>query len=135
MGDTPEARDGGSPIAGTVAWRDLTVADAEAVRDFYSRVVGWQAAPVEVQGYSDFIMMPPGSADPVAGICHARGPNVDIPAQWLLYIVVDDLDRSGTTCVELGGAVVAGPRPVSGGRFCVIRDPAGAVCALFQPGS
>ena len=26
-----------------------------------------------------------------------------------------------------------GPRPLAGGRFCVIRDPAGAVCALYEP--
>jgi predicted enzyme related to lactoylglutathione lyase len=135
MGDTPAARNAAGPIVGTVAWRDLTVGNAEALRDFYSRVVGWQAAPVDVEGYSDFVMMPPESAEPVAGICHARGPNADLPAQWLLYIVVEDLDRSTASCLDLGGAVVAGPRPLSGGRFCVIRDPAGAVCALFQPGS
>ncbi|MEO8076770.1 MAG: VOC family protein, partial [Acidobacteriota bacterium] len=123
MSDTSPTSNAQRPQAGTIAWRDLTVPDAEAVRDFYSRVVGWQAAPVEVQDYSDFIMMPPGSADPAAGICHARGVNADIPAQWLLYIVVDDLDRSAASCVELGGALVAGPRPLSGGRFCVIRDP------------
>jgi predicted enzyme related to lactoylglutathione lyase len=88
-----------------------------------------------MDGYSDFMMMPPGSADAAAGICHARGSNADLPAQWLLYIVVADLDDSAASCVELGGAIVSGPRPLSGGRICVIRDPAGAVCALYQPGS
>jgi predicted enzyme related to lactoylglutathione lyase len=135
MGDTPEKPDTDRPAAGSIAWRDLTVPDAEALRDFYSLVVGWQAAPVEMQGYSDFIMMPPGSADPVAGICHTRGSNADLPPQWLLYIVVENVDRSAASCVALGGAVVAAPRPLSGGRFCVIRDPAGAVCALYEPGS
>jgi predicted enzyme related to lactoylglutathione lyase len=135
MSNTSRTPPEASPPAGTIAWSDLTVPDADAVRDFYSQVVGWQAAPVAVQDYNDFIMMPPGSADPVAGICNARGANADVPAQWLLYIVVADVDRSAASCVELGGAVVAGPRPLSGGRFCVIRDPAGAVCALFQPGS
>jgi predicted enzyme related to lactoylglutathione lyase len=88
-----------------------------------------------VEGYSDFIMMPPGSANPVTGICHARGSNADLLPQWLLSIVVENVERSAASCVELGGAVVAGPRPLSGGRFCVIRDPAGAVCALYQSGS
>jgi predicted enzyme related to lactoylglutathione lyase len=34
--------------------------------------------------------------------------------------------------VELGGKVGAGPRMMGGGRFCVIQDPAGAMCALFK---
>jgi predicted enzyme related to lactoylglutathione lyase len=135
MADTSRERGADAPAVGTIAWRDLTVRDAEMVRDFYSQVVGWQAAPVEVQGYNDFIMMPPDTANPVAGICHARGPNADVPPQWLLYIIVADVDRSAASSVALGGSVVTGPRPLSGGRFCVIRDPAGAVCALYQPGS
>ena len=33
---------------------------------------------------------------------------------------------------KLGAAVVVEPRSVGGGRLAVIRDPAGATCALFQ---
>ena len=84
-------------------------------------------------GYDDYCMIAPASGETVAGICHARGVNTDVPAQWLVYIVVEDVDRSAAKCVELGGHVIAGPRPMSGGRFCVIRDPAGAVCALYRP--
>jgi predicted enzyme related to lactoylglutathione lyase len=68
-----------------------------------------------------------------AGICHARGLNGDLPAQWLIYIVVEDVERSAAACVELGGQVLVAPRDMAGGRYCVIRDPAGAVCALYTP--
>ena len=34
------------PPVGTVAWTDLTVPDAEGIRDFYARVVGWVPEPV-----------------------------------------------------------------------------------------
>jgi uncharacterized protein len=118
---------------GTVAWRDLTVDDAERVRDFYQQVVGWEAVPVEMGGYSDFNMRPPGADAPVAGICHARGPNSDLPAQWLMYIVVADVERSAADVVRLGGRVISGPRSMGGARWCVIADPAGAVCALYEP--
>ena len=30
------------PAVGTIAWRDLTVKDAEKVRDFYAQAVGWK---------------------------------------------------------------------------------------------
>jgi predicted enzyme related to lactoylglutathione lyase len=70
----------------------------------------------------------------VAGICHARGSNADLPAQWLATITVEDVDRNAARCAELGGEILAGPRDMgSQGRFCVIRDPAGAVAALFSP--
>ena len=123
-----------SPKVGTIVWRDLTVDDAEDIRDFYRAVVGWHAEPVEMDNYSDFSMVPPGSSEAIAGVCHARGSNADLPPQWLLYIVVADLEASMQKCLELGGDVVVDPRPLSGGRFCVIRDPAGAVCALYGPG-
>jgi predicted enzyme related to lactoylglutathione lyase len=118
---------------GSILWRDLTVADAARVRDFYTAVVGWESSPVDMGGYSDFNMMPPGSHEPLAGVCHARGSNADLPPVWLMYIVVQDVDRSAVECVRLGGRVVAGPRGMSGGRVCVIQDPAGATCALYGP--
>ena len=59
---------------GKIGWADLTVNDAETVRDFYRDVVGWTVQPV-----------------------------------------------------DMGGAPAA--------RYCVIADPAGAMCALYQPAS
>ena len=38
------------PGIGTIVWCDLTVNDAETVRDFYAAVVGWKAEPVEMGG-------------------------------------------------------------------------------------
>src|SRR4051794_39062277 len=121
------------PALGSIAWRDLTVTDAEGVRDFYEQVVGWKPRAVKMGDYSDFEMLQPATGESTVGICHARGDNVDLPPQWLMYVIVADVAVSAARCVELGGKVVVGPRPLSGGTFCVICDPAGAVCALFQP--
>lgn len=122
-------------VPGAIVWFDLTVPQADAVRDFYSAVVGWQAQPVDMGGYDDFNMLPPGSEIPAAGICYARGVNADLPPQWLLYVVVADLDASLTACEAGGGRVVAGPKDGGdGSRLAVIADPAGAVIALYQVG-
>lgn len=117
---------------GKIGWIDLTVPDAENVRDFYCAVTGWRSEGVEMGGYQDYCMVPPeGGA--VAGVCHARGTNAGMPAQWLIYVTVADLEASLARCRALGGAVLQEPRGVGGhGRVAVIRDPAGAVCALFQ---
>jgi predicted enzyme related to lactoylglutathione lyase len=82
--------------------------------------------------YHDFDMLAPGSDEPVTGICYARGANAALPPQWLIYITVDDVDKSASRCVELGGKVLDGPRMMGSSQFCVIQDPAGAVAALIS---
>ena len=118
---------------GSIVWTDLTVPDADPVRDFYRAVVDWETEDVEMGGYADYAMRPAGAASRVAGVCHRRGVNADLPAQWLIYIAVDDLDASLARCRERGGELIAGPRAeTEGARFAVIRDPAGAVAALIE---
>ena len=117
---------------GTIGWIDMTVDDATGVRDFYETVTGWQSEDVNMGDYSDFVMKASNGGG-VAGICHARGSNADLPPGWLIYITVDDVDKSAAACEMNGGKVIVRPRGVAGGRFCVIEDPAGACAALYQP--
>jgi uncharacterized protein len=116
----------------SIGWVDLTVADADRLRDFYRDVVGWTAEPVDMGGYSDWLMRSREGAA-VAGICHRRGSNAALPPVWLVYLTVPDLDASLARCGELGGKVVVEPQEMGGmGRYSVVADPAGAVCALFE---
>ena len=39
---------------GSIMWTDLTVENAERIRDFYSAVVGWTTSGVDMGGYNDF---------------------------------------------------------------------------------
>lgn len=119
---------------GSVSWIDLTIGQAEEIRDFYSKVVGWKSEPVSMGDYSDYSMIVPESGKPAAGICHARGTNEGLPAKWLIYITVENLEESIRQCNESGGKVVFGPKPLGNyGSFCVIEDPAGAVAGLIEP--
>jgi uncharacterized protein len=124
--------DENKPVAGTVCWYDLTVPNAEEIRDFYQAVVGWTSTAEDMEDYEDYNMIA-GDGDTAAGICHARGENSDVPPQWMIYIVVEDVDAAAEKCVAMGGRLMAGPRDMGEGRFCVIRDPAGAMCALYKP--
>ena len=121
-----------SMAVGQVCWRDLTVENAAEVRDFYQAVTGWSSTGQSMGDYEDYNMNRPGDGETVAGICHARGSNANIPPQWLIYIVVEDVDQSAVKCRELGGEVIDGPRDMGQSRFCIIKDPAGAVAALIQ---
>lgn len=120
-------------LAGIVKWADLTVDDADGIRDFYSAVLGWKAIPLDVGGHDDYVMTHPDTGDAAAGICHQLGEIKGLPQQWLIYVKVDDLDDSIAACDAGGGKVVFGPKDSeSMGRWCVIQDPAGAVMALTE---
>jgi len=118
---------------GEILWQDLTVSNLIEVRDFYREVIGWDCIPEDMGGYEDYHMVVPPSGASVAGVCHARGENTDIPAVWLIYITVEDVEKSAELCMDTGGKVLVEPRDMGGGRFCVIQDPAGAICSLYRP--
>ncbi|MEO8369703.1 MAG: VOC family protein [Candidatus Solibacter sp.] len=120
-------------MPGQIGWIDLTVPDAVALRDFYQSVTGWTPSGVEMGGYQDFCMTPTGEAQPVAGICHARGQNAGLPPGWMVYITVADLDESLRQTLDRGGKVLRSATGMGDqGRYGIIADPSGAVCALFQ---
>lgn len=122
-----------TPAVGTVNWMDLTVKDAVKVKDFYQDVAGWKSSGLDMGGYEDFVMTPAGGESPAGGICHARGNNAEQPGGWMIYITVDDLDRRLERVTALGGKLRSQVRSAGGmGRYCIIEDPSGATCALFE---
>ncbi len=123
--------DANAPAIGSIGWMDMAVENADQVRDFYAAIAGWQSQGIDMGGYNDYVMIDP-SGKPVGGVCHARGPNVGLPKAWLIYIVVEDLDASLARCRELGGEAITEPKTAGGGRYCVIRDPAGIAVSLYQ---
>jgi predicted enzyme related to lactoylglutathione lyase len=128
---------GMTEAVGRIAWLDLTVADASATRDFYQQVIGWSVQNVEMEDggerYADYTMLD-GDGNPVAGICHARGANADLPPVWMLYLPVGDLAESLRRVAEEGGAVIKTMQGADGAYvYAAVRDPAG-VCLALMPG-
>ena len=117
---------------GSIGWLDMTVEDAPVLRDFYKAVAGWTTEEVDMGDYSDYVMQAPDSGTPVAGVCHARGSNADLPGGWLIYIMVADVEQAAAAAQANGGQVMVEPRGLAGGRFCVIKDPGGSVAGLYQ---
>ena len=82
--------------------------------------------------YNDYSMISPDSGAAIAGVCHQRGTNSELPSQWLIYIRVADLDASMKACIDGGGKIIAGPKSMGpDARNCTIQDPAGDVCSLY----
>jgi predicted enzyme related to lactoylglutathione lyase len=117
---------------GEMAWLDLTVEHAVQVKDFYQSVIGWKADAVSMGEYDDFAMVAPISGETVSGICHARGANGGLPAMWLPYFLVDNLDESISQVEKQGGHLITAIKSMGDDRYIMIKDPAGAACALYQ---
>ncbi len=118
---------------GTIGWMDLTVEDAEGVSEFYKEVTGWDKQPLSMGEYDDYVMKSKGNGDGVAGICHARGKNNYLPAQWLLYTIVENIDACLEKCTAMGGKVIGEKRSMGEEAvYCLIQDPAGAYIMLYE---
>ena len=119
---------------GTMGWLDMTDEQAPALRDFYQSVIGFQTEALSMGEYDDYILKTADGETMVAGIAHKRGPNAEVPKGWIPYFIIADLDQSLKQVEQLGGQAIGDERSYGGGRFCFIRDPSGAICALFQEG-
>lgn len=123
-----------APPTGRIAWLDVTVPHADALRDFYGQVIGWSVQAIAMRDgeheYADYCMLGPDGAA-YAGVCHARGTNAALPPVWLIYLPVGDVEESVRRVAEEGGAVIKSSRKKDGSlAYAAIRDPAGASVAL-----
>lgn len=117
---------------GKVVWVDLTVPNAEKLREFYLSVIGWETDEFKMGDYSDYVIKTPHDKETVAGLCHARGDNANLPPHWMIYIKVRSLEASVAAAQRNGGEVLAGPKQFGGARFCVLKDPDGAAFAVIE---
>jgi predicted enzyme related to lactoylglutathione lyase len=119
---------------GEMAWLDLTVENAGEVKDFYQKVIGWQVEEIAMGDHSDFAMKSPETGEAVSGICHSQGVNADMPSAWLPYFLVKDINDSIANVTELGGQLLTEIKHAGKDKYVVVKDPAGAVCSLYQKG-
>jgi len=117
---------------GEMAWIDLSVPNAGEIKDFYQEVVGWQSEAVSMGDYDDYAMNSPETGEPITGICHAKGVNSDLPATWMPYFLVADIEQSAKQVSEQGGQLLTPIKAMGDDKYVVLKDPAGAICALYQ---
>jgi predicted enzyme related to lactoylglutathione lyase len=136
---------------GDMAWMDLSVPNAEQVKDFYQKVLGWNSEAVKMscgeEVYADFAMnsvneysttkeesSTNNASDTqfVTGICHAKGANEDMPPVWLPYFLVADIELAVSTVIKEGGELATNIKSMGDDKYVVIKDPAGAQCALYH---
>lgn len=121
---------------GAFGWNELMTTDAEAAKQFYTALFGWETeeAPMEVmegmEAMTYTVIKVDG--DPVGGLTGMPPECQSMPPTWGVYITVDDVDATAGRVEELGGKLLRPPADIPKvGRLCVIQDPQGAaLCAI-----
>ena len=116
------------------AWvmNELDTRDVDGAARFYGEAFGWTFDPIEVEGqlvYGSWRL----DGRLIGGVLPI-GPQfpASIPANWMVYFGVDDVDATRTKVEGLGGRALADPVDVPTGRFLALMDPLGAAFAVLQ---
>jgi uncharacterized protein len=114
---------------GHFSWNELAATDEAAAKAFYTKLFGWKT---EAFGSgTDYTLFKQGDAM-VGGMM--KCPKPGIPAHWLAYVTVENVDASAGKAAKLGGQIVMPPFDVPEvGRIAVVLDPQGAAIGLFKP--
>jgi len=114
---------------GTFSWADLATSDADATKDFYVGLFGWQAEDMPIPDDGVYTIVRVGGKSAAAMYPAQPGQ----PPAWMSYVTVEDVDETTRRAVELGATAMQEPLDVmQAGRMSLIQDPTGAVFALWQ---
>lgn len=116
---------------GNFCWNELLTTDVESAKKFYTGLFGWSTSAFE--GNMDYTLFKKtGVERGIGGMM--KVPQPGMPAQWLPYVLVEDVDASAKKVTELGGQVMAPPFDIPTiGRIAVVLDPQGACLGLITP--
>ncbi len=119
---------------GAMTWTELATRDTEGAKKFYTSLFGWKEKTSRGAGmtYTEFSL----DETPFAGMMemNAQMVGMGVPPHWLTYFQVADVDASANTAKGLEATLVVPPMDIPNtGRFSVIRDPHGAVFAIYKP--
>jgi hypothetical protein len=118
-------------VHGTLCWADLSTPDPQRGSEFYSGLFGWNIAadPKDPSGYLHI----KNGEQYIGGVPPTLHRQVGVPAHWMAYFQVVDVDATAAKAKELGANLYLPPMTMEGvGRMSVIADPQGAVFSIFK---
>jgi predicted enzyme related to lactoylglutathione lyase len=111
---------------GATCWCELDTTDTDAAERFYTKVFPWTAK--KSPEYTEWQL----GGTSIGGMMKIPKEWGPVPPNWLVYFMVDDVDQAVAKATGLGAApIVPGMDIPNMGRFAVLKDPQGAVFALF----
>jgi predicted enzyme related to lactoylglutathione lyase len=109
-------------------WHDLMTKNVDAAKKFYSELLGWTFKRGEGGDPYEHIT---AAGKHIGGMMKLEQPGV--PAHWLGYVSVDDVDVAVTSIQKNGGKIHMPKIDIAKvGQFAVAADPQGGVFAPFH---
>ncbi|MFE9774421.1 VOC family protein [Streptomyces sp. NPDC005931] len=113
---------------GSLGWVELLTRAPERAADFYASVFGWSVDPS--RRYPRWSV---GGTDFGGMVTMDDKFPHEVPAHWLPYFAVEDVDAAGDTAARAAGTVLMEPTSVpEGPRIAVLRDPQGAMFGVYR---
>jgi uncharacterized protein len=113
---------------GALSWNELASPDPPVSADFYGSLFGWT---VEEMAGSAIPYLVIRNGERMNGGIRELGDE-PVPPHWMPYFGSDDVGSGVERAKELGGTPLAGPVDIAMGTIGVIRDPQGAVFAIYS---
>ena len=115
----------------SVCWNELASKNAQASRDFYTQLFGWQYQIQDMDGMPYTLFLQDG--EQVAGMLEMTDEWGDMPAHWMVYFQVENCDHTLSNVEKLGGQVCVPATDIPDvGRFSVITDPQGGFFSVIE---
>lgn len=115
---------------GFLIWAEVVTRDLDAVVDFYPKVFGWGATRMEGSDPA-YWLFSVGDRLNAGAMAMPAGVPDEVPAHWMVYFEVEDVDAAASRARELGGTVNAAPFDTGVGRIAVLSDPHGGVFSVL----
>ena len=115
---------------GHFTWRELMTKDVAKAKGFYGELFGWTFEDVPMEGFAYTLIN--NGVKQVGGMMPLMDDSH--PPHWMSYIAVDNVDKRYDLALSLGAEMVHPPSDIPQvGRFCIIKDPTGALISLMTP--
>ena len=118
---------------GAFCWVELGTSDANAAKDFYTKLFGWSFTDNDMGPGGVYTIFKLKGRDVAAGYKLDPVQMPGVPPHWMLYVATADADASARRASEQGGSVKAPPFDVMDfGRMAVLSDPQGGAFCVWQ---
>jgi hypothetical protein len=113
----------------SLIWTEQMSRSSEPNLAFYSAVFGWEFQDMSDEGFRYATFLSDGRD--IGGVGEYGADGLELPAQWWVYLAVDDTDDAVDRLVRLGGSVLRPPTDSPYGRMATVADNQGATFSLM----
>ena len=118
-------------VPDTMTWNDLGCRDVKAAIAFYTSLLGWSSSEMDMGDGNTYTMFSAGERM-TGGAWDISGTMPDeVPAHWLTWFNVADVDVVADKVAEFGGSVMRPPQDSPMGKMAIVADPAGATFGVI----